>query len=481
MKTIGLHKLPAIFFLSTLLVSSAMAQSSPATNLLLILDASGSMWQKVEGEFKIAVARTVLKNLLDELPSNSKVGLIAYGHRRKGDCADIETVTPLGALDKASLSQKIDALDPKGKTPITDAVKAAFESVRSKEEQTTIVVVSDGLETCGGDPCETVEEAKKAGLKFVMHVIGFDLGKENVSQLECAAQAGEGLYLSASNAEELSAALKQTATPPEVPPGRLSLKATVNGKLEDVGVRVFKAGTKEDVAFGRTYASPQTNPRIFPVPEGKYDVEVRAIHLKGNISRLLKGVEVKADQIVEKEVDFSPGELSIKVTRNGQLSDATVNVYKAGTHERVAGGRTYTATNSNPKVFKITPGEYDVLIKSVEISDNSEHRFDGVVVEGGAKTERSHNFASGTLKIGAVHAGELVDAVVTVKDPSSGKQAAGGRTYTSPKSNPRTFELSPGKYRVQLHAVKLEGRPRREIEVTVAAGKTVEQMVDFSK
>jgi len=61
----------------------------------------------------------------------------------------------------------------------------------------------------------------------------------------------------------------------------LSVKATVNGKLEDVGVRVFKAGTKEEVAFARTYSSPKTNPRIFPVPEGRYDVVVKAIGLKG--------------------------------------------------------------------------------------------------------------------------------------------------------------------------------------------------------
>lgn len=466
-------------FLSTFLVSLARTQSNSSTNLILILDASGSMWQKVEGEFKIVVARKVLKDLLGELPADSKVGLIAYGHRKKADCADIETIVPLAALDKAALGQKIDAIDPKGKTPITDAVKAAFESVRSKEEETTIIVVSDGLETCGGAPCEAVEEAKKAGIKFVMHVIGFDLGKENVSELECAAQAGGGLYLSANNAAELFDALKKTAVTPEVPPGRLSVKATVNGKLEDVGVRVFKAGTKEEVAFARTYSSPKTNPRIFPVPEGRYDVVVKAIRLKGDISRTLKNVEVKAEQIVEKEVDFTPGELSIKVTRNGQLSDATVNVYKARTRENVARGRTYTSANSNPKVFKITPGEYDVIIKSVEISGGIEHRFDGVAVEAGAKTEQTHDFASGTLKIGAVNNGTLVDVTVHVTNVETGKLVAKGRTYATAKTNPRTFELSPGKYRVRVGAVKLQGRPRKEVEVTVETGKIVEQIVDF--
>ena len=90
-------------FLSVFLVSAAWTQSNSPTNLLLILDASGSMWQKVEGEFKIVVARKVLKGLLGELPADSKVGLIAYGHRKKSDCADIETIMPLAALDKVVL------------------------------------------------------------------------------------------------------------------------------------------------------------------------------------------------------------------------------------------------------------------------------------------------------------------------------------------------------------------------------------------
>ncbi len=556
-------------FSSTLIISSVQTQTFSPTNLLLILDASGSMWQKVEGEFKIAVARKVLKNLLAELPADSKVGLIAYGHRKKGDCEDIETIASLAALDKTALGRKIDAIDPKGKTPITDAVKAAFESVRSRREETTIVVVSDGLETCGGSPCTTVEEAKKAGIKFVMHVIGFDLGKENVSELECAAQAGGGLYLSANNADELADALKKTAVAPDVPPGRLSVKATVHGKLEDVRVIVFKAGTKEDVASARTYSSPKTNPRVFPVPEGIYDIEVTALRLKGDVSRTFKNVEVKGGEIVEKEVDFTPGELSIKVTRNGQPSDATVNVYKPGTRKSIAGGRTYTGPNHNPAIYKITPGvynvdiksveisgtvehrwegvvveagaktervhdftngtlsikvtrngqlsdatvnvyttsprknvaggrtytssnhnpaiykitagEYEILVKSVEIAGRSEHQFEGVVVEAGAKTELTHDFASGTLKIGAAKNGELVDATVNVINTETNKSVGGGRTYADAKSNPRTLEVPPGKYRVTVKAVKLEGRPKREVEVTVETGKLTTHVVDFSK
>ena len=466
--------------LFTALLNLPPITASPGNKLLLILDASGSMWQKVNGEFKIAIARQVLKNLVAELPADTEVGLVAYGHRRKGDCDDIETIVPLGPLDQAALGQLIDGLDPKGKTPITNAIKTAFETARSQEEETTIVLISDGIETCGGDPCATVRGAKAAGLNIIMHVIGFDVGKVDISQLECSAQAGGGLYFSANNAEELADALKQTTTPTEVPPGRISIKAIADGKLTDVGVHVLDSKTGKKVAFGRTYTSPKTNPRILPVPAGTYDIDVRALSFKGNVRRSFKGIEITSDAIVEKVVDFSSGQIAIEVTRKGNLSDAVVHVYEAGTRKSVARGRTYTSSNSNPKVFQLTPGEYDVVIGSVEISGKPEHRFDGILVESGAKAKRSHDFASGTLRVGAGYNGELVDCVVVCYSKATGKHVAKGRTYTSANSNPKSFVLPPGSYKIDIRSVRLEGKPSRQIEVNVEAGQTVEQMVDLS-
>ncbi len=459
-------------------VGPAAAEEAP--DLLLILDASGSMWGQIQGENKIVIARRVLKELIGELPEESELGLVAYGHRREGDCDDIETIAPLGPADKAALIASVEALNPKGKTPITKAVRAAFDGVRGRDAATTILLVSDGIETCGGDPCQTVRDAKAAGVEFVMHVVGFDVAKEDVSQLECAAQAGGGLYFDAENAEELSAALDQAvAAAEEIPDGRLSVKAIADGELTDVAVRVTDSASGEDVAGGRTYASPDTNPRLIPLADGSYNVKVIATGMKGDIRRSFEGIEIKDGSRVEKVVDFSTGELTIGVTRNGALSDATYQVYVAGTGDEVAVGRTYVGERTNPATVRITAGNYDVEIGSVEISGKPTQRFAGVAVEPGGRAERSHDFASGTLKVGAVASGELVDATTYIKDLETGRAVGQGRTYTSEKSNPKTFELSPGKYQVQVKAVRLEGNPKREIEVTVEAGETVEHMVDF--
>lgn len=476
------HALAALsLFLMVALLPSRSAAQPQATDLLLILDASGSMWGQISGENKIVIARRVLKNLVGELPDAAEVGLVAYGHRREGDCNDIETVVPMGPMDRNALGGTIDAINPKGKTPITKAVQEAFASVQSREDAMTIILVSDGIETCSGDPCQAVRDAKASGVSFVMHVVGFDVAKEDVSQLECAAQAGDGLYFDAQNAEELASALDQAVDVPaeELPDSRLSVQAIADGELVDVVVRVYRAGTTEELPGGRTYASPETNPRLIPLEAGSYDVVVQAIAFEGNSSQRFDGVVIPQGETVEKVVDFSTGELAVGVTRNGELSDATVNIYMAETNERVEGGRTYVSERSNPAVYRLTAGTYDVEIRSVEIAGEQRHRFEGIVVEPGGRAERLHEFKSGTLRVSAVSGSDLVDAVVRIYDLDAGTAVDQGRTYTSSNSNPKTFTVPPGHYRVEVKAVRLEGRPEREIEVTVEAGQTVERNVDF--
>ena len=455
-------------------------EETPPPDLLLIFDASGSMWGQIEGENKIVIARRVLNDLVDELPEGSELGLVAYGHRREGDCADIETLLPISPLDSERVGALVDSINPKGKTPITAAAEQAFEVARGRDEPTAIVLVSDGLETCGGDPCAAVRLARQSGLDFVFHVVGFDVAGEDVSSLECMAQEGAGLFLNADDADQLAAALDQVvAAPPAALPGRLSVKGVADGELTDVAIWVTDADG-EQVANGRSYTSPETNPRVLPVPEGTFEVEVTAVGLRGDATRTFSGVEIVEGQPVELVADFSTAELAIGVTRNGELSDAAVRVYKAGTEEEVDASRTYTGERSNPTVFRLTPGVYDAVVKSVEISGDAEHRFEGVELEPGGRAERAHDFASGSLAAGAVAGEELVDAVVRVVDAASGKEVGAGRTYTAARSNPKRFELPPGLYRVTVSPVRVEGRPQKTIEVTVEAGGSAEAIADFA-
>jgi Ca-activated chloride channel family protein len=462
-------------------VPPGLAQSSLGAHadLLLILDASGSMWGQVGGEAKIGIARRALGNLIDGLPAAAELGLVAYGHRREGDCADVETLVPLGPLDAAAVKIQVKELTPKGKTPITAAIEQAIATVRARPRPATVVLVSDGLETCGGDPCAAVRQARASGVAFVLHVVGFDVGSEDASQLECAAQAGGGRYFDARDASALVAALEQTVADSGPPPtGGISLRAVRNGELADVAVRVRAAAGGDELGFGRTYEHPETNPRFLPLAAGTYDVEATAVRLAGEPGRRFQDVAVADGKVTELVADFTAGELAVKVTRNGALTDASVTVYAAGTRNHVAGGRTYRAATSNPRVFALTPGDYDVEIVSVEVADRPTYRFERVTVAPGARAERAHEMPSGTLRVGVRKGAVLIDAVVTVLDLAGGASVAAGRTYSSASSNPKSFELSPGRYRVVVKPLGDAG-PQQETELEISAGATRNHLLEL--
>src|SRR5690606_19529651 len=259
-----------ILFLS----SGFFAQSKSENQYLFIIDGSGSMWQKIGNDHKIAVAKTVMKNLMQKLPESARAGLIAYGHTRKNDCEDIETLVPLSPLNKATFQSKLEALNPQGKTPIAKSLNHALALIRSETNPVTIILVSDGLETCDGDACDLVKKAKQQGVKITVHVVGFGISENDLSALECIAQAGERQYFPANNTEELSDALDQTVEEPVKTDGYLSVKATQEGRLIDAAVKVYKKGDKKSLVGGRTADRKEPNPGVLLLPEGGDEWEV---------------------------------------------------------------------------------------------------------------------------------------------------------------------------------------------------------------
>lgn len=206
------------FVLATGLFMTAAAPAFAAQggHSMLVLDASGSMWGQLQGKPKIELAREAVNGMLETWPQTESLGLIAYGHRRKGDCTDIEVLQPVSTFDAAAVRGRVRALQPKGMTPISASVRLAAEQLRYTEQKATVILVSDGEETCDADPCALGAELEKHGVDFTAHVVGFDLpeGKAR-AQLQCLAKNTGGRYIEARNAGELADALGTvTAQPP---------------------------------------------------------------------------------------------------------------------------------------------------------------------------------------------------------------------------------------------------------------------------
>lgn len=202
----------------------ALANEPPAattpSRTVLVLDASGSMWGQIEGRSKIAIARDVIGELLEGWRSEDALGLTAYGHRRRGDCADIEQLVPLATDNGRQMLDAVATITPKGKTPIGASVTRAAEELEYRSAPATVVLVSDGRETCDADPCEIAAALARDGLDFTAHVIGFDVTEDEHAGLACIASETGGIFVAARDAGELREAVQralQTATKTQTP------------------------------------------------------------------------------------------------------------------------------------------------------------------------------------------------------------------------------------------------------------------------
>ncbi len=187
-------------------------------NIELILDASGSMAGMVGGRSKLSIAQQTLTDFIDKLPSKGvNVALRVYGHKgsnkkkdREASCLGTELIYPFQPLNKDDFKQTIRSFSPTGWTPIARSLRAALDDFQEiKEDDTTtnvVVLVSDGIETCGGDPVAAAKLLQESELKTVVHVIGFDVDAEAADQLRAVAQAGGGNYFEARNAKDLEKA-----------------------------------------------------------------------------------------------------------------------------------------------------------------------------------------------------------------------------------------------------------------------------------
>ncbi|WP_306027301.1 VWA domain-containing protein [Stappia sp. MMSF_3263] len=183
--------------------------SPRGSDLLFVLDGSGSMWGQVDGVAKITTAKQALKGLVSDLPPETNVGLMAYGHRREGDCSDTEILYPVSNFDTELLKPVIEAVTPRGKTPIAAALQQAASAMPASDRPANVLLISDGLETCGGDPCATAKALAEQGINTRVHVVGFDLTQEENEALQCIADNGGGNYYAANDAESFTKAVKQ--------------------------------------------------------------------------------------------------------------------------------------------------------------------------------------------------------------------------------------------------------------------------------
>ncbi|HEY9540147.1 MAG TPA: VWA domain-containing protein [Luteimonas sp.] len=445
----------------------AKTETPASSNLLFILDASGSMWGRVDGEPKIVVAKDVMSRLVRQLPADAKAGLTAYGHRRKGDCMDIESLVALGPLDRDAMIKQIEGLNAIGMTPLTASVKQAIEQLRQSEQSASVVLVSDGLESCGGDPCEAVRAARQSGVDFRLHVVGFDLGDTDTAQLQCMAEAGGGRFFSASNADELAGALGEAVQVQPEPvvesTGTIALTVTKNGAPIGAYTYVYKAGTEDEVT--RNHALEKGKAR-YELAAGDYDIRVRAAGISAP-DRLLEGIAVGNGETTERNVDFSTGTVELTVTTNGKPLKARTYIQYVEDHKEASRDGT---NDEGVARYTIPVGEYRIQVRPDGISAPDQF-IDGVTVEAGKTTTKRLEIPSGTVRIKVTANGKPLKARTYIQYADTHKEASRDSTDREGFAG---YTIPVGEYRIQVRPDGIKAADRFVEDVTVNAAETTE-------
>lgn len=195
-----------------LLVTQNRALLGSGDAVEIILDASGSMLQRLNGERRIEIARSTLNDLIaNTIPEGTGFALRVFGHREADSCrTDLEI--PLGPLDAAAASATVANVNAMNlaRTPIAASISAVPGDLDGVTGQRILVVLTDGEETCEGDPAAAIQALRDRGWDIRVNVVGFAIDDADLERtFESWAAAGNGAYFSATDAEALGDAMVQ--------------------------------------------------------------------------------------------------------------------------------------------------------------------------------------------------------------------------------------------------------------------------------
>ncbi|WP_342577869.1 VWA domain-containing protein [Psychrobacillus sp. FSL K6-2843] len=190
---------------------------------ILLLDASSSMLLSVDGKQKMGIAKTAMKRFAKTIGASSEVSLYVYGHEgsqedkdKELSCTKIDEIYPMQSYSTDKFDPVVDDVAAKGWTPLAAAIKTANEASKNSEGALTVYIVSDGAETCDGDPIKEAEEFAKGNENRQVNIVGFNVDQKGQDQLKAVAEAGKGEYISAENSDELNKSIEEKWVIPSV-------------------------------------------------------------------------------------------------------------------------------------------------------------------------------------------------------------------------------------------------------------------------
>ncbi len=341
------------------------------TRILFLLDGSGSMLARWENTLRITVAKKLLSDLVDSLRSdeNLELALRIYGHqfdRRLRKCQDTRLEVPFSPKNHDKIINFLRILRPKGVTPIAYALEqAAGDFPEGDKARNIIIIITDGIESCDGDPCAVSLALQKKGIFLKPFIIGIGMDKKFEDQFGCM-----GSFYDAADISEFRKALDE-AIHQSLDETTVSVELLdIHGRPTETNVNMsFINHFTQEAAFEFVhYRDGQGRPDSVEIdPVLDYDLVVNTIPpVRKNDVSIIAGkhnvIRIKAPQchvsiIQPGHTEYAGGVLAI--------------IKKAGNHEILT-------TFAVPGKEKLLTGRYDIecttlprrVFKNVEIKQS---------------------------------------------------------------------------------------------------------------
>ncbi|PJZ71175.1 hypothetical protein CH373_01265 [Leptospira perolatii] len=261
------------------------------TGKLFILDGSGSMNDYIGAFQKVHLAKKYIAKLIDQYSEDSEIGLIAYGNRIPG-CGSSRLYFPLEKFKRTEFKNKLYSITPAGATPLAESIRIAGDYMKKKSTETDLILVTDGVESCYGDPEKELQRLKQQGVRFKMHILGLGLKPEEKRIMQKIAESADGSYYNIDSDSDFANAITELSrnrndqsvlrnevesTQKHSLPGKIQIVDIQKGTERDSYTIFYtfeNPGTKNHCVVLNGISTGTTNPRMnAPSPSRSKDLD----------------------------------------------------------------------------------------------------------------------------------------------------------------------------------------------------------------
>ncbi|KRT90274.1 VWA domain-containing protein [Bacillus glycinifermentans] len=197
--------------------NAADSSTKDVQNVAIVLDASGSMARKIDGEKKFDIAKDSVNDFANLLSDDANVMLNVFGHKgnnklsgKAESCGTTETLFDLQPFSTDGFQTALSGIKPTGWSPIAKSLYDVKDQLSDKDGKNYVYIVTDGEETCGGDPVQAAKDLRKSNIKTIVNIVGFDVQTPNEkTKLQNVAEAGGGKLIEADSAAEFKQVWKE--------------------------------------------------------------------------------------------------------------------------------------------------------------------------------------------------------------------------------------------------------------------------------